>query len=227
MPGTRRHLFRRIAVSALGLVIMAFAIGIATEAVLGTSPMVSIPFVVSIVSPVSLGTANLIFSVILIAMGILIMGKRYRPEYLLQIFTVLFFSFLCDVFAYLLADLNITNYAVQWLAIIASCVILALGINFLVSSNLTMMPPEYLVLFISFRTGTDFGKTKVIVDMVLITTAALISLASTGYLVGVREGTLFAALTLGLFIRVISKGLKRAGFHRWMGREETALAQKE
>lgn len=219
MSKDRRYLPRRLMTSAAGLITMAFAVVVSSKAVLGTSPITSVPFVLSLATPLSLGTANLLFSVILISAGVLIMGKLYRPIYLTQIVTVVVFSGLCDLFSLLLSDLHITGYALQWVTIIISCLMLGLGVSLLIASDLTMMPPEYLVLFISFRTKVDFGRVKAMVDLTLVLVAAVISLLHFGTFVGVREGTLFAALVLGHIIRAFTGQLKRTGFYEIIGRE--------
>lgn len=218
MSAERSFLPKRLVTTAAGLVLMAFGVVISSKAVLGTSPMTAIPFVLSLTTTLSLGTANLLFSVMLMTAGALIMGRFYRPVCLLQILTVILFSALCDVFAFLLSDLVITDYVFQWGAIIVSCIILAFGVSLLIASNLTMMPPEYLVLFISFRTKAEFDRVKVMVDLTLISVAAVISLLSFGSFVGVREGTLFAALALGFTIRFFTAQLKRTGFYDSIGR---------
>ncbi|NLL95255.1 MAG: YitT family protein [Thermoplasmatales archaeon] len=215
----KEHLPRRIAVSGAALVLMAFAVVLATRAVLGTSPMSSVPYVLSLVFPITLGTANALFSALLIVLGVLIMGNLYRPIYLTQIATVAVFSVLCDVFAYLFGDFWIEGYVFQWLAVLASCAVLAVGVSLLVAANLTMMPPEYLIMFISFRTRMDFGKTKVFVDMAMVIAAAAISLAHFGAFVGVREGTVFTALALGTCMRYVSRWLEAVGFYAWIGRK--------
>ena len=226
MSKERGYLLRRLITTAAGLIIMAFAVVVSSKAVLGTSPITSVPFVLSLATPLSLGTANLLFSVILISAGVLIMRRLYRPIYLMQIVTVAVFSALCDLFSLLLSDLQITGYVYQWGAIIVSCLILGLGVSLLIASNLTMMPPEYLVLFISFRTKIDFGRTKVMVDLTLVLAAAVISLLNFGTFVGVREGTLFVALTLGHIIRAFTEQLKKTGFYETIGRSDTGAKRE-
>lgn len=147
------------------------------------------------------------------------MGGLYRPIWLTQIITVAAFSVLCDTFAFALGDFWIEGYAYQWLAILFSSAVLALGVSLLVAANLTMMPPEYLITFISFRTKMDFGKVKVMVDVTMVAVAALISLANFGAFVGVREGTVFTALVLGTCMRYISRWFEKVGFYGWIGRD--------
>lgn len=49
----------------------------------------------------------------------------------------------------------------------------------------------------------DMGTVKMIVDVSLVSTAAVLSFILLGGLEGVREGTLFAAFTVGLVIKVL------------------------
>ena len=226
MSTERRHLLRRMITSAAGLTLMAFAVVVSSKAVLGTSPITSVPFVLSLTTKMSLGTANLLFSIVLITVGALIMGRHYRPIYLTQIVTVAVFSAMCDLFSVLLSDLQISGYIFQWGVIILSCLILGLGVSLLIASDLTMMPPEYLVLFISFRTKIDFGRVKIMVDLTLVLAAAVISLLHFGTFVGVREGTLFAALTLGLIIRTVTGQLRKTGFYDSIGHGSESVKEE-
>ena len=71
-----------------------------TKASLGTSPISSIPYVLSLNFPFTLGNFTIIFSLLLIALQILILRKNFKIENILQIpfaqmFIHPFFRFPC------------------------------------------------------------------------------------------------------------------------------------
>ncbi|MDE6448506.1 MAG: hypothetical protein K2L41_00315, partial [Muribaculaceae bacterium] len=53
--------------------------------------------------------------------------------------------------------------------------------------------------------GKDFGHTKVVFDISLVTGAMLLSLAFCGHIEGVREGTVVAALCTGFLVNFLAR----------------------
>ena len=68
---------------------------------------------------------------------------------------------------------------------------------------LIMLPGDGIVQTITAVFHTNFGKTKVVFDSSLIGTSALLSFLLMGGLYGVREGSILAALIVGVIIRFI------------------------
>ena len=82
--------------------------------------------------------------------------------------------------------------------------VLALGIALEVKADVALMAGEYLVRAIARRFKTDFGYTKLGLDISLLIVACLLSLGFMGGLYGVREGTLVAALLVGPIVHFVS-----------------------
>ena len=68
---------------------------------------------------------------------------------------------------------------------------------------------EGMVLAICKVFPVKFANAKVGMDLTLVTTAAVLSLLFLGTLVGVREGTVAAAVSVGLIAKRIGKVLER------------------
>ncbi len=211
------HFIRKASVFFASVVIMAFGVILSTKAVLGTSPISSIPFVLTLGTSISIGLTTILVNTVMIVLGIIIMGRMYKPVYLTQIVMLVIFSIFCDVFASLFNDLTVSGYVFQWGMVVLAAFTLSIGISLELAANLTMMPGEYLVSFIAIRTGIEFGKVKVMFDVSMITIAILLSLWYFGELNGVREGTVFAAVTVGMIVRVFTCLLKNRGFYDWIG----------
>ena len=60
MKPTRQETVRRYGLLGLGLLITAFGIAFSIQAGLGTSPISSLPYVVSLLTPLSVGTATIL-----------------------------------------------------------------------------------------------------------------------------------------------------------------------
>ena len=213
------HPERRIMTYLAGLFFLTLGVMFSTKAVLGTSPIQSIPFVLNIGTTYSIGITTMAVNSVFLALGILIMGRRYKVKYLTQIITLLIFSGLCELFAHLFSGIVIDNYLVQWLSILLSSITLSFGIALELAANVSVMPAEYLVSFIAFRTKMEFGKVKVMFDIANILIAGTLSMIFFGCLQGVREGTIFAACTTGFIVRFYTRQLKTHGFYEFIGND--------
>lgn len=85
------------------------------------------------------------------------------------------------------------------------CLILALGVYFEVYANVIMLPGESFVRAVTLRWNTDFGNTKVCFDAAMTIIAATISLILFHSLKGVREGTVIAALVVGIIAKMYGR----------------------
>ena len=66
------YILKRYLLLLLGLSIMAFGVAFSIKASLGTSPISSVPYVVSLFAPLTVGTATIIMQCVFIVMQILI-----------------------------------------------------------------------------------------------------------------------------------------------------------
>ena len=100
MKPTRQETVRRYGLLGLGLLITAFGIAFSIQAGLGTSPISSLPYVVSLLTPLSVGTATICLHGVLILLQLLILRRRYDPVQLLQLPVALVFGYLTDPVSY-------------------------------------------------------------------------------------------------------------------------------
>jgi len=107
----------------------------------------------------------------------------------------------------LLGGFTPAGYASQILSLIAGCAILGLGVSMEVIANVVMLSGEAFVKAITLRTGKEFGITKIGFDTTLALLACAASLMIAGSIEGVREGTIIAALIVGLFARFFNRRL--------------------
>lgn len=189
----------------VGLFIMSFAIALSIKAALGTSPISSTPYVLNIVTGLSVGVTTIIFNTLIVLLQIVILRKKFRPFQLLQIPVSMIFGFLCDFALFCLDGLTLSAYWQQWLVCIASVVVLAFGVSIEVNAKLVTLAGEGLVLAICRICPIKFGYMKVICDLGMVLTAVLISLIFLHNVQGVREGTLAAAVFVGLIAKQFNR----------------------
>lgn len=189
-----------------GLLILAFGVPISVNSELGVSPVNSLPFVLSLVSGISLGTCVTAVFTFYILLQILLLRKKFRLIDLTQILFSTLFGYFVNFSKLILGDFALPTYAGRLLMLAVSMCLIAVGISLYVGADLVNMPMEGLTCAIlSLKEGQSFHKVKVIVDMIVVSLAALLSLVALGGLYGVREGTVLCALFVGPMMQPIQK----------------------
>ena len=218
---SKNKLWKRYLVFFIGLFINSFGVAFITKANLGTSPISSIPYVLSLGLPLTLGGFTILLSLFLIALQIIILGKKFKKISLLQIPISIVFGYFIDFSMILLEWLSPENYVLRFLALIVGCVILGFGVYTEVIADVVMLPGEAFVKAVTIRFHTEFGVTKVCFDASMTVIAAVISFFMFARLNGVGVGTIIAALIVGIIARSFGKIL-RPFSKRLFGEAETA-----
>ena len=198
---------KRYVVFLIGLSVNSLGVALITKADLGTSPISSIPYVLSLNFPLTLGQFTILFSLLLIALQLIILRKDFRPEHILQIPVSFVFGYFIDLCMALLFFIQPQAYGMKVLYLLIGCVVLGVGVYMEMLADVVMLPGESFVRSIVFRWGPKFGSTKVAFDVSMTVIAAVLSFVFAGVLAGVREGTIVAALLVGFIARLINRRL--------------------
>ncbi|MDT2463153.1 YczE/YyaS/YitT family protein [Enterococcus avium] len=194
---------KSLVVLFVGISLMSIGIALAKLAQLGTSPISSIPNVMSYITPLSIGNLTMIFMVLMIFLQMVILREVNLPI-ILQIVPGLAFGGLIDVFVDVFTNLGLPalmgHYLEQLAFTLLGMVVLSLGVFFEVNSRSILMPGEGLVVALTLRTKKPFGKLKMYTDLTMVAVALVISLLYFQGLVGIREGTIIAALFTGRLV---------------------------
>ena len=202
------YILKRYLLFLIGLSIMAFGVAFSIKASLGTSPISSVPYVVSLFAPLTVGTATIIMHCVFIALQILILRGDYHPIQLMQLPVAVFFGYLTDFGVWAVQGINCSAYWQQWLVCLAGILLVAVGVSLEVKAGVVVLAGEGVVLAIcQVLPKIKFGYMKVGFDVTLVVTACILSFVFTGRLQGVREGTVAAALLVGLIAKQIGKFL--------------------
>lgn len=208
---------KRYIVFLIGLFINSLGVSLITKANLGTSPISSIPYVLSLNFPFTLGQFTIAFSLLLILIQLVILRRNFKAEHLLQIPISILFGYFIDLTMVMLFFVNPQTYLSSVVYLLIGCVILGFGVYTEVLANVAMLPGESFVRAVSYTWKTEFGSTKVAFDVSLTVIAAVLSLLFAHRLDGVREGTIIAALLVGFIARL---------FGRWLTFLEPLLFRK-
>lgn len=193
----------------LGLTIMAFGVAFSIKAALGTSPISSVPYVTSTISGLSVGTTTIIMNFMFVLIQIAILRKKYDWFQLLQFPAAIVFGTMIDVAEYVLKPISFSNYFEQWLLCVVGIFLVALGVSVEVMANLVTTAGEGIVLAICQVAPVKFSNMKVAFDVTLVCISIALSFIFLGHLDGVREGTIAAAVFVGLITKQTNKLMKK------------------
>lgn len=198
---------KRYLIFLVGLFVNSLGVSLITKANLGTSPISSIPYVLSLNFPFTLGNFTIFFSIFLIALQLIILRKNFKLEHILQIPVSIIFGYFIDLTMILFSWVNPEAYIMKIVYLLIGCLILGVGVYMEVLADVVMLPGESFVRAIVLTWKTNFGTTKICFDVSMSVIAAVLSFVFAGRLAGVREGTVIAALLVGFIARLIGKKL--------------------
>ncbi|OHE41440.1 MAG: hypothetical protein A2Y16_05210 [Tenericutes bacterium GWF2_57_13] len=213
---------------------MLIGIGISTtkSAEMGTSPISSIAYVMSLAVPaLSMGTWLFLWFVILVIAQIAMQRKAFSPWQLLQLPLAFITSFFTDlgnaVWGHLLA-IPIENvallYAIKAAMILAGIVIIAIGISCTLAANLIMNPGDAFVRTLAAQIHKPFPTVKVGNDLACVLISATIGLivfTSTrgiwgGITAGIGIATVITAALTGFAVKLTNPPIQALG-NSWFG----------
>ena len=204
-----KFLLRRYLLFCIALFVNALGIAFITRAALGTSPITSVTYVLSMFTPFTIGEWTIMLNILFVVLEPFMMTRQDLKEdlrmFLLQIPISFCFGIFIDICMHnILFWLNPATYPNMIIALLIGCVILAVGIALEVKANAAMMSGEYIVKVITKRFHGEFGYVKLGFDITLVASACLLSLIFMSGVYGVREGTVVAALIVGPIVHFVS-----------------------
>ena len=201
----KTELIKRYIFLLAGLFVNGLGVSFITKAGLGTSPITSIPYTLSLGFTPTVGMFTLFFNLLLIVLQIILLRRNFQLQNLLQLPIIALFSFFIDLTMSLLGFIQPETYAMKVVSLVIGCLILGFGVFMEMVANVAMLPGEATVRAVSDVFSTDFGKTKIAFDSSMTVIAAIMSFIMFKHLDGVREGTIVAAILVGFVARLFKK----------------------
>lgn len=201
---SKKNIIRRYMLFLIGLFIASIGVAFSTKAGLGTSPVASVPYSVSLVWPVlTLGGWLNLLSVLQISVQVALLRKKCNPvEIIIQTVLAFVYGYLTNFSCWLIKGMEVNTYIQQLIIMLLSCFILAFGIWLQLKGAVAMLPGEAMNRAISMVTGKKYENIKIFFDIFYIVISAILCLVFLGRLEGVREGSIFAAFAVGSIIKV-------------------------
>ena len=207
----RTEKVKRFVLFVISLFFIGLGIALTKRGEIGISPVSSVANVLSLrYTALSFGTWTILSNCAFLIGQILILRRKFKPVQFLQI--PLFF--LCGIFTdfgvWITHFFHQTSYMTKVLFVLAGCVVLGFGIALGMVADVMLNAPEAFIKTLSFITNKDFGAIKVVCDICLvILSAALSAVLFKGKLLGIGEGTLISAISVGGFVSVFCRILRK------------------
>lgn len=202
-----KELIRRYILFIVGLFVNSLGICLIIKADLGSSPISSLPYTLSLKYPISLGTLTFCLNLFLIAGQMIILKKDFKKREWLQLPVSVLFGVFIDLSMWMLTWLSPETYFLKILVLVVGCAVLGLGVSLEVIAHVVMLSGEAFVQAISVKKKKEFGIVKILFDTSLMLLAVVASLILFRAVIGVREGTVIAAFLVGMFARYDNKRL--------------------
>ncbi|WP_407377429.1 YczE/YyaS/YitT family protein [Methanobrevibacter sp.] len=199
----------RYVIYLISLFIISLGASLSIKANLGTSPLICIPYVSSLITNLSVGTTSFFFNIFLIAIEIVLLRGGFEKRQYLQIVIGTIFSVFIDFTLMLINFLNPSDYPSQFALLLASCIVMAFGVLLEIKTEVVFLPGDGFIVAVSKFLKREFGKIKPYCDVSFVITAAILSFVFLGYLAGVREGTVISAIIIGPIVRIMKRYLER------------------
>lgn len=197
----------RIGVYCLGLLLLAFGVAVSVNSDLGVSPVNSLPYVISQIIHVQLGTCVTAVFCSYIVLQVLILRRDFQIINLLQILFSTLFGYFVDFAKLVIGDFALPGYVGRLGMLAVSILLIALGILLYLEAELVPMPMEGLTAAIAKKLNKPFPTMKTIVDCVVVGAGIVLCFVFLGKLDGIREGTVITAIVTGKIIALLRRPL--------------------
>lgn len=205
------YLIRRYIVFLTGLLICSFGVACTTKAGLGTSPVAAIPYTLALIfDKISFGSWLIIFCFFQIVVQIILLRRNtIVSDIVIQSVLAFLYGYVTDFSLRLLDGIELNHYVAQLGFSIVGCFILALGVYLELLGGVGMLSGDAFIKAIATVIKKEYGNVKIVTDISMTVFSAIISIVMLHKLVGVREGTVIAAIIVGMIIKLYTRCFKK------------------
>lgn len=193
---------KRGIIYCLGLFIMAIGVVFSVKSALGVSPVTCLANVTSQITGLEMGVCTTATYCLYILVEVVILRRDFKPHMLLQLVASFFFGTLVTLATHLFAFLPApSHYLMRLVFLLISIPLVAFGVMLYLAPNILPTPGEGLSMAVSKKLGKPVASCKMITDCCMVGCSVIVSLIYFHGLVGVREGTVISALTVGFVMK--------------------------
>lgn len=166
---------------------MGLGIALTTRSDLGTTPISSVPYVLSLALPLSLGAFTFLTLLLFVFVQKLILKKDFPFIQYAQLMIAPLLGLSVDLGMYLTLFIEPTFYVEKIGIVVIGSFFLALGVTLQVEAKTVMNAGEAIVHVLANRLQKPFSSVKIWFDWMLVLSGLLLSLALLGGFYGIRR----------------------------------------
>ena len=190
----------------VGLFIMNIGITFSIKSNLGSTPVVSVPYAISLITGIDIGICNTLFQCFLVLIEFMLLRSAFHPKHFLQVFVGILFGAFTSISMIILSIIPQASVLwVQILFLILGILFLAFGLFLYVPTNVVPVAVDGLTQAVSITTNQSFTKIKVIMDISWIVISWILSFVFLGHFDGSAGiGTIIAAMSIGTTVKLMN-----------------------
>lgn len=203
------EMIRRFLIFALGLVMMGFGVACLIKSALGVSPISSLPYTFALLFPfITVGAWTAIANLLTVVLQPILKRDVDKKRLLIQCAMTLVFGYFIDLSLECMADLTLDNYLAKVGMLLAGITIMAFGTYLDIIAQIALLPMDSFLQVLAEKINKRYTSIRVVSDISMTVTAAILCLVFVGELKAVCEGTLIAAFLCGTEIRLMTTYFK-------------------
>ena len=197
---------KRIFNYIFGLFLITLGVAFSIKSDLGSAPVSSIPYAMSLIWAIEIGVATFIFHAFLVLIELILLRRDFKPKHFLQVFVgVLFGAFTSFSVSLMNFIPPAGNFLIALAMSVLSIFFIALGLFFYVPTNIIPLSVEGVTQAIAIVSKRPFSRIKVYLDITIVSSALILSYVFLGNLGSVGIGTVLGALFVGTTVKYIHK----------------------
>lgn len=215
MEITKQQFAKHLLIEIAGLILVAIGAAGIMKVALGTGAYDALALSISSITAIEVGTVGLIGNCICIAIQILMLRKKYRLLFLLQIPVSFLMGITINYFYYtVFSGMNSDFYMIRLVLLMVFIVICTFGDAMMTASGMIGLAVESTCVLFAKKFQMEFGKVRQLADVVFII-LLLLCWFFFHALFPIREGTIILAFTFGPLLGYFTKKLQPR-IHKWV-----------
>lgn len=186
-----------------GILTLALGTVLFTKSHMGVSATVSVPYTLSLITPLSLGMCTTFVYAAFVILELLLYQKM-EWKVVLQIPFSFLYGYVIDFYDYLIR-INPSHLVSRISCMICAIVATSLGVAMMVKGDYIVNPPAGIIQALGQVIKKDYGITKRNFDLAMVVFSGLVGFMASGKVLGIGIGTVVAVFAIGTLIRFFDK----------------------
>ena len=203
----KKQMTTRVVIYLLGMVLLALGITLNTQAGLGASAIVSVPYTVSQGTGTNFANLTLIVYCVLVVAQYFIKRKNWRWIDALQVVVSIVFTRFMALFQYVI-DYKSGVFTKDLIVLLLGILFTGIGAAMTVNMQLIPNPGDGIVNSLAERFDKELGFSKNCFDAFCVCCSLIIGLVFGNVLLGIGLGTILSMLGVGRVIYFFNKVMK-------------------